>query len=502
MRKLVFILGFFCLVLPVAANDIYIAQSSSGAADGRDCADARPLASLAAGDWSPGNTIHLCGVFDAPAGANNYLVAQGSGTSGNPITIKFEPNAVIQAPYWGLVISLGGNSYLTVDGGTNGLIQATANGTLLANQVDSGIGVESMGGNNITVQNLTIANLYVHACTHPIANCTDEKGGNTNGILIRGGNNHLVANNTLHDLKWAVSISMNSQSQSNVTIRNNTSYNIDHGVFTTDGNNGNGAVMNGLYIYDNTWHDAANWDDVADNFHHDCTHNDLSHSGTSAINVFIYNNYCYGNWGVNMNSWVYLSSFYNSYVATVYNNVLIDGTTYGHAGCGMICVTAGAIPSIYNNTMIGFNTNIGIAMNFYGSGAIVYNNTIQSFYEAMGTGGSGTFGTIDYNNYYNIGTGGWSQVTFALWRQAAHDTHGSNTNPNLSASYLPTASSTALIQKGVNLTDLSITQLDLDKSGSKRPSPPTNWEIGAYQYNSGTVSTLPNPPTGLVASVQ
>ena len=64
---------------------------------------------------------------------------QGSGTSGNPITILFQPNAVMTSPAWPSsgAINVGGNGYITVDGGSNGIIQDTANGDALANQLDS-----------------------------------------------------------------------------------------------------------------------------------------------------------------------------------------------------------------------------------------------------------------------------------------------------------------------------------------------------------------------------
>ena len=510
MRKLLLVIAFLLVVVPVKANDIYIAQGAAGAGNGTDCADARDLSWFkSSANWGtgsnqigPGTTVHLCGTITAPAGSNNYLMTQASGFSGNPITIKFETNAVLQAPYWGAVIYIGNNSYITIDGGTNGIIKATDNGTQLGNHQDSGIAVYSVSGNNITVKNLTVENLYVHSCTPPVANCTDELGGNTNGILIVGGSNHTMTNNTLHDLKWALSYSMAGASASNVTISNNTIYNADHGIFTSDGNNGNGAVMNGLYVYGNTWHDAANWDDAANNFHHDCTHNDLSHSGTSAVNVFVYDNYCYGNWGQNMNSAVYLSSAYNSYVAKVFNNVLIAGPGSG-LGCGIICSLSGVSASVYNNTIMGTGTSYGVAAHFYGPNSIFENNIVQTVYEAVFRSDPGVLQTVDYNTYYNIGSGGWSQVwPFSSWQGYGWDLHGNYSNPNLGANNTPTSSSTAVIKKGVNLGGLSIAQLNVDKTGTARPALPTNWDIGAYQYGSGGSSTSVNPPVNLVATVQ
>src|ERR1700730_3313553 len=76
------------------ANDIYIAQSATGAANGVDCADALPYMYFnTAANWTagaptgtkigPGTTVHLCGMFTG-TGGQTLLTSQGSGTSGSP----------------------------------------------------------------------------------------------------------------------------------------------------------------------------------------------------------------------------------------------------------------------------------------------------------------------------------------------------------------------------------------------------------------------------------
>ena len=66
-----------------------------------------------------------------------------SGTAGNPITLKFADHVIVQVPYFpddpggngcGGGICMNTRSYVVTDGGTNGILQNTANGTLLANQ--------------------------------------------------------------------------------------------------------------------------------------------------------------------------------------------------------------------------------------------------------------------------------------------------------------------------------------------------------------------------------
>src|SRR5258708_23135164 len=124
----------------MAASDIYISQSGTG--NGTSCGS--PLSAAwfnTAANWGtgsgqigPGKTVHLCGTFTGTAGST-MLTAHGSGTSGNPITILFEPGAVLTAPYWsstgGLVLS--GQSWIVVNGdiggGRQGIIQSTDNGS-------------------------------------------------------------------------------------------------------------------------------------------------------------------------------------------------------------------------------------------------------------------------------------------------------------------------------------------------------------------------------------
>ena len=79
----------------------------------------------------PGTVVLFCGTFTGTAGQTGFTF-QGSGTAGSPITLQFVTGAQMTAPYWGSAISCSGKSYVTVNGGTNGSITNTANGTSLA----------------------------------------------------------------------------------------------------------------------------------------------------------------------------------------------------------------------------------------------------------------------------------------------------------------------------------------------------------------------------------
>src|ERR1017187_1440357 len=106
------------------AADIYFGQSSAGSNNGSNCANAYSASRFNTNDsnWTAGNTLHLCGTI------SSVLTAQNSGSSGSPITILFEPGAQMSNaafPSTGAMVVTSLN-YITINGGTNGVIQNTA----------------------------------------------------------------------------------------------------------------------------------------------------------------------------------------------------------------------------------------------------------------------------------------------------------------------------------------------------------------------------------------
>src|SRR5271157_3872247 len=114
-------------------SDIYITQNTSGSDSGADCTNAHSAAWFNANGVG-GNTYHLCGTFTGTAGST--MLTPPSGSAGNVLTVLFESGAVLTSPAWGSTsagaITLSSSSYVTIDGGTNGVIQNSANGTGLA----------------------------------------------------------------------------------------------------------------------------------------------------------------------------------------------------------------------------------------------------------------------------------------------------------------------------------------------------------------------------------
>ena len=521
-RNLIFAVMFVILAAGFStAADIYIAQNAAGGNTGADCADAHAVAWFnSSSNWGsnagligPGTTVHLCGTFNAPAGSSGYLTFHGSGTSGNPVTLLFESGALLTAPYWsGSVINISGNSYVVVDGGTNGTIQATANGTNRANQQNNGIcvnnGTPSGNSSNITVQNLTCANLYVDA------SLSDNGGEDTYGIDIWNTSNLVIQNNTLHDMKWAIRNSFGvGSSYSNLTVTGNNIYNVDHGWFATDSSSSGSAVMSNFYVYNNTLGSMVNWDNALNNNHHDGFHLNTNSPSTRFTNIYLYNNYFDGDPGAygNAGFFSYPASAASESGVYVFNNVFVNESAVHCWANGPVGLAAVGTSTIVNNTFVSKATSCkdtGLVYEDGGTGVTIHNNIFQNTANAALYVTSGT--TITNSNYnvaYQSASwfyGNW-YATLSGWQALGFDLNSTTSNPQLTGTYHLTGSSSSAWQKGTSLSSMCNGQpnpglgaLCLDKSGVQRPSS-SSWDIGAYQDSSGTAL---NPPTGLTATVQ
>ena len=173
----------------------------------------------APGQIGPGTSVLLCGTFTVKAGTAGFTVL-GSGSSASPVTLVLDANAVIQSTYLGASdpfssscspassclagIVVYKQNYVTIDGGSNGIIQNTANGTNLANhQISTGVYVQ---GDHIIVRNLTISNIYQNAGSSPSA--SDINGAGTSDIRVDNDSTNIaIYNNTLNDSRTGISSS-------------------------------------------------------------------------------------------------------------------------------------------------------------------------------------------------------------------------------------------------------------------------------------------------------
>ena len=405
------------------ANDVYIAQSSAGGNTGADCADALKYTYFnLSNSWTssaptgtmigPGTTVHLCGIFNGTQGQNDLLSAQGSGSSSNPITIKFETGANLTSPDWGSpVIYLSGNSYITIDGGTNGIIQNTDNGTGLTYHNGDSVAIQALyGSSTIEVKNLTVANLYVHAKCEASSGCDTAVDQTTVNVIQFNGSNILIHDNTFHDIGWAIYQDNATGTTNNIQIYNNVIYNMDHGVTIGAGAS---SVVSNEYIYNNHFHDMAAWDTgQADNYHHDGIHA-FSGAGGKIQNLYLYNNLFDGDEGdCCVTAWVFLEGIGGGTqwtdttgTAYVWNNVVIGSNT--SVPYGQMSINVGNGHEVFNNTFIGASSGGETCFGFgtTATQVVFENNLIEGCNTVIGTNSATSIATMDYNIYGNASGG-------------------------------------------------------------------------------------------------
>jgi hypothetical protein len=445
----------------------------------------------------------------------------------------------LQAPYWNATygaINLRNFSYITVDGGAtgiiggingnasyvNGYIENTANGTSgstacpsgsCSNQTPSAGIVTNGGGSHFIIKNLAIYDIYVRTGT------TDESSGSGASYAIFMNDdsgpttNVLVSNCLIHDAMAGYFQQYNVGSGP-VELSFNTIYNTNWGGEI--GDRANGCTMSGLLIHDNWVYNWTNWNDTTGNAYHHNGFFPVAGNGSSSLisGLIIYNNKFGPGFG---GSYQTAAIYCNIYIdgVNIFNNLFVNGSGE-YSGNGMIACNSGTTTAtnIYNNTFI--HNGVAIDVEPHAGGTVNIKNNLG---DALSTsavliedlaGVSGITWNSDYNLYYGYGspqtpfayyTGGSNlgSMTLAQWQTstgAGNDAHDVTTSPNLSATYTLNSGSPA-IGAGANLTSLGITALDLDLAGVARPSTEA-WDIGAYEYSSGSSDTTPPAaPSGL-----
>lgn len=519
-RKLIFAVMFVILAAGFStAADIYFAQNAAGGNDGTSCTNAYAYNDGShginvTGNWVAGNTLHLCGTITAPAGANNFITAQASGTSGSVITLKFETGAILTATYWGgPAINLNNKSYITVDGGINGTIQATANGSALANQQDNGVCVRnansaSVNSTNLTVENLICANLYVDS------SLADNGGQDTFGIDIFNASNLVIKNNTIHDVKWAIRNGWYNGgfAYSNIVVTGNNLYNMDHGWFGSDAEPTGVANVSGIYVYGNTVGSMVNWDNTLDLNHHDWFHLNATSPSSNITNFFLYNNYGSGDPGAYAGGGFFS---YPNYTGTesnlyIFNNVFVNTSTTHSWAVGFLAEYSVGTTLVANNTFVSHvPKDNGLHNGISASGLTSQNNIMQSVANAaVYIDSTSTPTAIDNNNYYAslswYATNWYSSL--GSWQSGSgYDSHATAGNPKLTSTYHLTDSTSAAWQSGRNLYSTcngrpnpGLGALCFDMAGIARQTT-GSWDMGAYADSAGNA---PAAPTGLAAVVQ
>jgi hypothetical protein len=525
-----------------SAANLYIAQSSTGAASGSDCSNALAYTFFNnSANWGsspnqigPGSTVHVCGTINGTGGSNG-LTFRGSGTSGNVITLKFEPGAILQAPWWGSggssvtgAIVMSGVSFVTTDLGTNGLVRATLNGTpggacpggTCSTPAHDSNGVMFNNCSNCTLQNGEVGPIYLRTSLSDEASASTVGG---RGVSKEGSCTNCTINNVnIHDVSALIEYDLPSGvSDSGLVVSNNNMHDTSAGIDVAQGSGENGTLSS-FTFKGNSVHDFGSWNDVSPNynFHHDGIH--IYTYNVPISNISIYNNEWSGNLG-NGTSWIYYENYSGgtANAVQIYNN-LVDSyaTSPNGAGSAHSIELQGSTSSdvinavLYDNTIVGLSQSGTIMAGVYSHGPGVHmdmrNNTIsgilQTLVEFDPTPALPNITTI--NNDYDFSGGGviriqnatdYNASNFSQWRtRCSCDSLSITSAPNLNSSYVPNAGS-PLISAGVNLTGLGITLLNKDMKGVSRVII-GNWDIGAIA--SGGSASAPTPPSNLRASVQ
>jgi hypothetical protein len=510
-RHLLLVL-LLCMLPTVAwAEVVYVGQSSAGGDTGTDCANQHSASwfntavnwRVGAGKISPGDTVHLCGTI------TTGLIVQGSGSAGNVITILWETNAKISLPFCNDIagcFDLEVNDFITLDGGVNGIIEANANGTGLANQQSGNALTADQGNQNIEIKNLTIQNCYVRA-----KNDAPKGLDHARAVYVRGNfSNFSFHHNTVHDCDGGLAVVIEANS-SNATVHNNNIYNVNAGMVFAGSNR---STHTGLTIYNNHIHDTSNWDEATNSYHHNglfifgppqacCTNT------TIIQDLKIYNNLFDGDIGDHATSHgVYLAEI-EVPNALIFNNVTsLANNPISANGLYVIAPYNGSNVSVLNNTLIcasagaqpgalGFGSNNGPS-----SAYIIKNNVVVNCaaFAILGTEVS-TYPEVNYNVYVRSDAASWKfggtfYNTLAEWQASSgQDVHAKYTSSSagLDSTFHPQSDS-IVVGAGTNLTRLRITPLNYDKAGVPRSSTGP-WDVGAYSYTGS--GPAPLAPTRL-----
>lgn len=475
----------------------------------------------------PGTTVTICGAFTGSAGSTEFTF-QGSGSSGNPITLLFDTGTTLSAPYWSGTsgaINFSGLSWITIDGQNNGQIANTSNGDGLANRQTS-IGIMGTSCNNCTVSNLTIANIYV-----AIQNYSSPLGGPMTAMnaIYLSGKNWTIAGNTIHDCGWCIYDPYNN-GDTNTVITNNNIYHWDHAImFATGGANSCTAPC--LTLSGNQIHDNINFETAGCVYHLDGLHT-FGVPGSSMDGVYIDNNYFYGALAGGCSSgFIFIEGGGSSTPSNMknlyfWNNVGdATGADSANANGWFGLFSASSSMLVVNNTLLYNNHNDMtqcFAIGGSSGGNVVNNLTFENnvvngcnmaIYVPELTGTT----TMNHNFYGDACSLSnnclvWKSTfegSFAAWKSACNCDSNSLTSTyvgallNSNGAPLP---GSPVIGVAVDLSPVAsgfVASLQDDttegdtRNAVARPTS-GNWDIGAYLFITGTA---PSPPTGLSASV-
>lgn len=549
VKFLVFaLLSLIPCVAHASAANIYVGNVATGNGSGSSCGNALGVSFLdSPSNWGagssqvgPGTIVHLCNAITR-AGGSSGILTHGNGTALNPIEIFFETGAIIQAPYFGNVCQFTWsgdgtdiddncfssgvctlncnagieieNDFIVVDGGTNGIIQSTNNGSAYSPQAVAGSG--TAGGaqqpnqgvyvgphQGIKVRNLKIQHIYDNSGTGQTADCyvdqhvglpCDSGGVASWDISIAQGSTYVsVCNNYLYDARIAVT--MNGQPVANNAVdpncQSNTFVNgLNVFLNTTDKHAWQMSLTNNgdthdetANIYANQYGSQTNWFGPMSAYHEDGIIMQ-PYGGVANIYVYLFNNWFSGDLtGSNTTAEIFVSAIGSGSdaILTGFNNLITAPNPTVNPPCCAVVFGGGSSTSshaeqLYNNTFDVYD----IDWWFYGAPNVPFlmKNNLHRLGNLNGEAGTiwyyipdgpqnyAQFAGTDRNLYFltpggaNFGQAwnitGAELQTLSSWQSASGlDANSVNADPLLDSTWHLSSASSPAIGLGANLTSL------------------------------------------------
>jgi hypothetical protein len=314
---------------------------------------------------NPGDTVMLTGVLPIA------LLVRSSGTAALPIAYEAEPGCDFSSPAWGPNGAIYGVnvSNVIVDGMGVGVIENTANGTSLANQINSK-GIYFIQSSGIVVRGWTIRNLYQR---------TGQSDTNRYGWGIIFAHNggapgwgaDSVSGNIIHDMFNGVQLDYGPGTHDisfggSATVPGNTIYDTNWGIIA--GDHSSAASLTNFSANCNFISNFTDWDSASDFGHHACIFAWSVQGGASYIqNVTLNGNICGPNFSAstttsNATAALFIQGEVRSAIVT--NNTCIEANSGDYTDDGLICIYP-------NSDVTGTFTLTGNYASGFGNGAFI-----------------------------------------------------------------------------------------------------------------------------------
>jgi hypothetical protein len=441
------------------ATTYYVDCSVGSSGDGKSWGSAWKALSNITG-LNPGDIVYISG----SSSCSTYSTSQWTpinGTVANPITYSVGQDSGHNSP---VTITLSGGPGMS---GANNLLQGiviTGNyGGAINMSINGLLGAAgSVAWNGVRLSYLTMNNTTIEGTTYQNFQLDHVNA------KVPCGNDHF----------WTSGASAGSIGYTSNSVHDNT-------IVLCQVSDGSGHGTDGFQWIENVsfYNNVVYWvfNSTANGQHADGIQ-------TSGSYVAIYNNYFEdaGNYPV------YGDLFGNASHWRIYNNVFTEFS--GH-GTGISGQAMG----------IGFEGSYGASMNDF----VIANNTCYAqdsnhSCASLNVGASGNSITnsylvnnLAYNTGFNVAAGSGGAIT------QSNNFSGSSTVSFIDIASYPTgnfqlgAGSSGAVGQGINPTPTYLTNIfTTDKNGNPRGG---TWDLGAYEYSSGSI---PTAPTNLSAVVQ